>query len=1440
MKKPIIAKLKEENKFFMKKLAGLLIFTVLIFINLSTFVLAETKKKVWLGIIIAKSEQKEFSTSIMVKEVEAGSPAEKAGIKKGDLINSINKKKTKNPIHFIRAMNVLSSGDKVEIELIRDKKYIAKTVTLSSKTFDLGKAEKRMAKPYSLGFFGISTRDKKEIRINYYPKKITDKYLFAGSKDETLIVTCLKKGSRAEKAGIKLYDEIINIDGKDIKNTPSLNFSEKREIKVKLLRGGKTIEVKVVPELWENLGKLPYICVGEYKEYECSSVIKIAIDRRPDDYWERIFSCLEEKNVPTIPFGPIQHELDWIKVKALSKTIQKYAYKENRSTEKLYHYMPKGVKILDEIDDYLKKTKQVQAPYEYKQLRKHMVYGYKYAQVPGLKNLAKLEISEEVIKNYKTSILKVLERKELSVGDQRLFTESFNPLRNYKENAFIKSNWEKAIDLIDWKWEGSLYSYRIFYHLSTVYSDEGNYLRAFEILEDGRKKLKEWKKVNPNKKERMYVTRKKMLVEYSALARIFSIRVESDLNKLKDVAEDIEKEIDYFYSLPTKLQKDVLKASRSHLTSLNRVLVITSIFFQDHQKANTIAHKNLELTKKIYDINNIEDKEYYLGAYYQLVMSYMLAGNSRELIFYFNQWKNVAVEIVNTPEGAHAIGTQASFFAPILINLGLFNETEELVTFVNKNINFGSSHFDKMQKSFFDYAAGKISMMKKDYKKAVKYLEASSKLFLDNPNSDIATAVSAQATMTLLEAYYLKGDMKNYNKHFSLLTGYKPDNYYFASEFSPQKNFFIPKGQILATAYTVFDYNINKGNKISIRDEKEIKALSKNIFKDFVPGEESKIDILTNYVKLSSLLPSGDKMLSKIIPEIKKEYSNSIFSSNLAPSFRADDIIQGYLNASHQTNNPKFFEKSYKIIQVVSNSISARDVKKGIQKKKYKDKQKSKLINEYQSLQIQLASISVADQHNINTLNQMGFSKSKLVDSSRSKKIIKEIKTLEEKIKKEMPSYFKLIQPSGASVKEIQKKLGINQAFIEFFFFEKEFYTVVIKKKDHKIFKSNKSLEELEGKAQLIKTTLGVNNSGKLDKFDTNSAYAIYNEIFAPIENFLGNASEIVIVPNKFLKNIPLHLLPMTRSKNCMECSKVDWLMNKYDFAYIPNAEFFAFQDSKKISLTKLLPKELKEKTKQLTKKIKKRSSDYIYLGIGDPNLGTNQQVNTQQIVKRIDKLTKILSRGAFINNTNEIRNIYGPVEGSREELNTIKKYLEPSKSLLLLSDDANEIKIKNMDLSKYALIHFATHGELAGFIKGQNEPFLVLTPPDSGTVDNDGLLTTSEIMNLDNNAEIVILSACNTASDDIKRSEGFSGLARAFLYSGSKSVLVSNWYVETFAAKEITTGFIKEIKNKPNISTANALSGSMKNFIQNNKDKSHPFYWAPFVIVGINSKINL
>ena len=154
--------------------------------------------------------------------------------------------------------------------------------------------------------------------------------------------------------------------------------------------------------------------------------------------------------------------------------------------------------------------------------------------------------------------------------------------------------------------------------------------------------------------------------------------------------------------------------------------------------------------------------------------------------------------------------------------------------------------------------------------------------------------------------------------------------------------------------------------------------------------------------------------------------------------------------------------------------------------------------------------------------------------------------------------------------------------------------------------------------------------------------------------------------------------------------------------------------------------------------KIKIKTNNDFFLGIGNPNLEIKKEINTKKITKRIDKLSKIINRGSFIKETDEIKNIYGLVDGSQEELETIQNYLKPAKSKLLLWDDANEDKIKDLNLKNFKIIHFATHGELAGTIEGQNEPFLVLTPPNIGTK-NDGLLTMSEIMNLENNAELVI-----------------------------------------------------------------------------------------------------
>ena len=73
---------------------------------------------------------------------------------------------------------------------------------------------------------------------------------------------------------------------------------------------------------------------------------------------------------------------------------------------------------------------------------------------------------------------------------------------------------------------------------------------------------------------------------------------------------------------------------------------------------------------------------------------------------------------------------------------------------------------------------------------------------------------------------------------------------------------------------------------------------------------------------------------------------------------------------------------------------------------------------------------------------------------------------------------------------------------------------------------------------------------------------------------------------------------------------------------------------------------------------------------------------------------------------------------------------------------------------------------------------------------------------------------------------------------SGSKSVLVSNWYVETYSAKEIIINLFKNLKDNPNYSISEGLNITMKNMFKSEKERSHPLFWAPFIVVGENKSL--
>src|SRR5262249_27523233 len=151
--------------------------------------------------------------------------------------------------------------------------------------------------------------------------------------------------------------------------------------------------------------------------------------------------------------------------------------------------------------------------------------------------------------------------------------------------------------------------------------------------------------------------------------------------------------------------------------------------------------------------------------------------------------------------------------------------------------------------------------------------------------------------------------------------------------------------------------------------------------------------------------------------------------------------------------------------------------------------------------------------------------------------------------------------------------------------------------------------------------------------------------------------------------------------------------------------------------------------------------------------------------------------------------------------------------------------------LDRYRIVHFATHGllaeEAAALGIDRAEPALVLTPPAVPSYEDDGLLTASEISQLKLNAEWVILSACNTAAASGSTAEALSGLARAFMYAGARSLLVSHWEVYSDAAVALTTTAFAEIRNDATIGHAEAMRRSMLRLVKQGGFKAHPTYWA-------------
>jgi CHAT domain-containing protein len=183
----------------------------------------------------------------------------------------------------------------------------------------------------------------------------------------------------------------------------------------------------------------------------------------------------------------------------------------------------------------------------------------------------------------------------------------------------------------------------------------------------------------------------------------------------------------------------------------------------------------------------------------------------------------------------------------------------------------------------------------------------------------------------------------------------------------------------------------------------------------------------------------------------------------------------------------------------------------------------------------------------------------------------------------------------------------------------------------------------------------------------------------------------------------------------------------------------------------------------------------------------------------------------------------------SRREAELITSFAPNGRSLKALDFNASRAMATSPELGQYQIVHFATHSllnnqhpELSG---------IVLSLVDEHGQLQDGFLRLYEIYNLKLDADLVVLSACQTALGKQVKGEGLVGLTRGFMYAGSPRVVASLWKVSDSATAELMKRFYQNMLEKKMRPSAALRVAQMS--LSKEKQWAAPYYWAGFVIQG-------
>jgi CHAT domain-containing protein len=432
---------------------------------------------------------------------------------------------------------------------------------------------------------------------------------------------------------------------------------------------------------------------------------------------------------------------------------------------------------------------------------------------------------------------------------------------------------------------------------------------------------------------------------------------------------------------------------------------------------------------------------------------------------------------------------------------------------------------------------------------------------------------------------------------------------------------------------------------------------------------------------------------------------------------------------------------------------------------------------------------------------------------------------LEQRVASVDPHYGQLVS-TDVSLKDLQGTLKPGELYLKVVLLGGGGYGLAVTSTSAKPYRI--ALSEAQGAAAVEALRRPFETEGRLPPYDVAGAHKLFEDLFGPVSDELAAAKHIIYEPDDAILSLPIATLVTDQAS-------VDLIASRRAAIRAKGEGVLSYKGVRWLGRSARSSLVVSAASFVQARKAPPSPAPKSFIGFGD------------SVAPSADDPRAFASVVAYAGTGSADVDLCGatrqallqlkPLKEARQELQTVESAVGGSGALVTGADFSDGAIAKRTDLDQYRVVYFATHGLLPEPGSCLPEPALLTSVGADGM--SDGLLDVSKIIGLKLDADLVVLSACDTGGSTLAGEQdagglggagaALGGLTRAFIYAGARSLLVSHWKIDSTATVRLMSSMFQSGQTTQD----GGLQAASLSLMDSDDQYSHPYYWAAFTVVG-------